>query len=49
MDFVIDQLIDSAMRMDRASQTMEKFIFIFEQLEEKEMKARFRIDPEEGR
>ena len=49
MDFVIDQLIDSAMRMDRASQTMEKFISIFEQLEEKEMRARFGDDPGEGR
>ena len=49
MDFVIDQLIDSAMRMDRASQTMEKFISIFEQLEEKEMKARFGHDPGDGR
>lgn len=40
MDFVIDQLVESAERLDRASQTMEKFIEVFEQLEEKEMKAR---------
>lgn len=49
MDFVIDQLVCSAERMDSASQTMEKFISIFEQLEEKEMRARFEDDPGDGR
>ena len=40
MDFVIEQLTDAASRMDVASQRMEDFIEVFNQLEERLMKAR---------
>ena len=49
MDFVIEMLTDAANRMDVASQRMEEFIQVFNQLEEKEMRARFGDEPGEGR
>ena len=49
MEFVIDQLIDSAERMDKASQIMEDFIGVFRQLEEKDFMKRFEGEEEDGR
>ena len=49
MDFVIDMLTNATERMDIASQRMEEFIQVFNQLEEKEMRARFGDDPGDGR
>ncbi len=40
MEFVIEMMMDATGRMDIASQRMEEFIEIFNQLEEREMKAR---------
>lgn len=40
MEFVIDMMTDATERMDVASQRMEDFIEVFNQLEEREMKAR---------
>lgn len=47
VEFMIDMMTDATMRMDIASQRMEEFIEVFNQLEEKEMKARMR--GEDGR
>jgi hypothetical protein len=49
MEFVIDMMIDATQRMDIASQRMEDFIQVFNQLEEKAMKARFGHEPGDGR
>ena len=40
VEFLIDQFTESIIRMDRASQTMEEYISVFNQLEERLMKAR---------
>ena len=40
IEFLIPIITDANERIDRASQTMEKFIDLFEQLEESLMKAR---------
>ena len=39
VEFLIEQFTESIMRIDRASQTMEEYISIFNQLEENLMKA----------
>ena len=41
IEFLIPMYREAIERMDRASQTMEEFISVFNQLEEREMKARF--------
>ena len=40
MEFVIDMMMDATGRMDIAGQRMEEFIEVFNQLEERAMKAR---------
>lgn len=47
VEFMIDMMTDAAGRMDIASQRMEDFIDVFNQLEERLMKARMLGD--EGR
>lgn len=47
VEFLIEQFTEAIIRMDRASQTMEEYISVFNQLEEREMKARMLGD--EGR
>ena len=47
IEFLIPIYTEAIERMDRASQTMEEFISVFNQLEEREMKARMLGD--EGR
>ena len=42
VEFLIDIIIESEVRMDRASQIMEDFIDVFRQLEEREMKLRMK-------
>ena len=41
VEFLIPFIVEANERLDRASQTMERFIAICEQLDEKDMKARF--------
>ena len=41
IDFLIPYILEGYQRIDRASAQMEKFIEIYEQLEEKAMKERF--------
>ncbi len=40
VEFLIEQFTEAIIRMDRASQTMEEYIEVFNQLEERLMKAR---------
>ena len=40
VEFLIEQFTEAIMRIDRASQTMEEYIAVFNQLEERLMKAR---------
>lgn len=40
VEFLIEQFTEAIVRMDRASQTMEDYIAVFNQLEERLMKAR---------
>ncbi len=47
IEFLIPFITGATERIDRASQTMERFIEIFDQLEEKAMKDRF-SEPEQG-
>lgn len=47
IEFLIPMYTEAIERIDRASQTMEEFISVFAQLEEREMKARMLGD--EGR
>ena len=44
VEFLIDTITDVTNRMDIAGQRMEEFIEVFNQLEEREMKARMRGD-----
>ena len=44
VEFLIEQFTEAIMRIDRASQTMEEYIEVFNQLEERLMKARMRGD-----
>lgn len=44
VEFLIEQFTEAIIRMDRASQTMEEYIEVFNQLEERLMKARMLED-----
>ena len=40
VEFLIDMLVDANIRIDKASQTMENFIALFYEIEEREFKGR---------
>jgi len=40
VEFLIDMLVDANNRIDKASQTMENFIALFYEIEEREVKGR---------